>query len=89
MKTLSNIFNIIDFKKLQTRKTHYLIRARNLWNRQPTLQKLFPSPEESLYADFVDSEAIVYQRELQEVGVAFPDWDSMPTGERDTCNIVA
>lgn len=68
---------MIDFKKVQTRKTHYLIRARSLWNRQPTLQKRFPLPDEFPYADYVDSEAIVYQRELQEVGVAFPDSESM------------
>ena len=61
MKTLSNIFNIIDFKKLQTRKTHYLIRARNLWNRQPTLQKLFPSPEESLYDYFFQFDGYLWK----------------------------
>jgi SAM-dependent methyltransferase len=71
--------------EFHARKQHYLIRSHSLWNRSPELQQRFPEPGGREYADFVDSEAIIYQRELQDVGLAFPHWDSMVNvgGETD------
>jgi len=58
-------------------KTHYLIRSQSLWTRSPRLQEQFPNPNSSDYNDFIDTEAIIYQRELQEHGVPFPEWEEM------------
>jgi SAM-dependent methyltransferase len=76
---------MIDPTEFKTRKYHYVFRSKSLWERRRELQQTFPEPEGLAFADFIDSEAIIYQTELQEVGLAFPEWESMVNvgGETD------
>lgn len=63
----------------------YLIRAVSLFNRSPDLQQKFGFPDSPAFHKFVDTEAILYLRELQDVGIPFPPWQEMLTvgGETD------
>jgi SAM-dependent methyltransferase len=46
---------------------------------------MFSSPEDPAFRKYIDTEAILYIREIQEVGVPFPPWQEMVTvgGETD------
>ena len=70
---------------MQPELNDYLLRAVSLFNRSPDLRQRFGSPEDPDFAKFVDTEAILYMRELQEVGIPFPPWEEMLTvgGETD------
>lgn len=63
----------------------YVARARNLYDRDRTLQERFHSPQSLDFAKYIDTEAILYYREIQEVGVPFPSSREMLTvgGETD------
>jgi len=63
----------------------YILRAVSLFNRSPELQQRFGSPDDPAFFKFVDTEAILYLRELQEVGIPFPASQEMLTvgGETD------
>lgn len=64
--------------------TDYLLRSQNLWNRTPDLQARF-LPDSPEFHEYVDTEAILYFRELQECAVALPPWATMVNvgGETD------
>lgn len=70
---------------------HYLIRAQSLYDRDRTLAARFASATDEKYLKFVDTEAVIYFRELQEVGVPFPPWTEMVTvgGETDIRKFLA
>lgn len=63
----------------------YILRGINLYTRTPALQERFSSPNNPEFWKYVDTEAILYIREIQEVGVPFPTWQDMLTvgGETD------
>jgi SAM-dependent methyltransferase len=63
----------------------YILRAINLYDRSPDLRARFASADNPAFAKFIDTEAILYTRELQEVGVPFPASQEMLTvgGETD------
>lgn len=70
---------------------HYLIRAKNLYDRDKTLAAKFASATDEKYLKFVDTEAVIYFRELQEVGIPLPAWEEMVTvgGETDIRKFLA
>ncbi len=69
----------------QVKLDGYLARSKALYDRSSDLRSRFPSADSPEYRRFVDTEAIIYIRELQEVGVPFPPWQEMVTvgGETD------
>ena len=76
------------FKKktdLQVQLNDYLIRSANLYSRDVSLQQRFSSPEDPAFQKFIDTEAILNFREIQEAGLPFPPWQEMLTvgGETD------
>ena len=64
---------------------HYLSRIDNLWNRSPSLQNTYPRMKDSEFYKYIDTEAIIFYRELQACAVKFPTWQDMITvgGETD------
>lgn len=84
-KRLSTRGSTPDPESQRPTVTDYVIRARSLYDRNSDLRQLFDSAESAAYARFVDTEAILYLRELQEAGVAMPPWQEMLTvcGETD------
>lgn len=64
---------------------HYVCRIDNLWNRLTTFQDKFPNSSDPEFRKHVDTEAILFFRELQDCGVSFPTWQDMLTvgGETD------
>jgi SAM-dependent methyltransferase len=71
--------------RAQVKLDHYLIRAKALYDRNNELKNQYPSVDSPEFYRFVDTEAVLYYRELQEVGVPFPPWQEMVTvgGETD------
>lgn len=63
----------------------YLLRELNLFNRSTELQERFGSPDSIEFTRFVETEAVLFFRELQEVGIPFPPSQDMLTvgGETD------
>jgi len=63
----------------------YTLRALNLYDRDRELQSRFSSPQSPEFSKFIDTDAILHHREIQEVGVPFPPWQEMLTvgGETD------
>lgn len=59
--------------------TDYLVRSRSLLERSSELQGIFGSEVSSEFLDWVETRGILVQRELQDVGVAFPPWEEMLT----------
>jgi SAM-dependent methyltransferase len=59
--------------------TDYLVRSRSLLERSSELQAIFGSEVSPEFLDWVDTRGIILQRELQDVGVAFPPWKEMLT----------
>src|SRR5262249_45228098 len=61
------------------------------YDRSPDLQKKFGDPSSKEFARYVDTEAILSIRELQEVGIPFPPWEEMLTvcGETDLTKFLA
>ncbi|HXJ16922.1 MAG TPA: class I SAM-dependent methyltransferase [Candidatus Polarisedimenticolia bacterium] len=57
--------------------SHYAVRGVSLFDRSPDLRERFDSPSNAAYHKYIDTEAILYIRELQEVGVPFPPWKEM------------
>ena len=57
----------------------YLIRANSLLQRTEELKLKYGNAVSEEYLDWVDTEGIIYQRELQDAGVPFPDWKDMLT----------
>jgi SAM-dependent methyltransferase len=57
----------------------YLIRANSLLQRTEELKLKYGNEVSEEYLDWIDTEGIIYQRELQDVGVPFPDWKDMLT----------
>lgn len=72
-------------KKSLKQLDDYLTRGINLYDRTPALQEKYSSPRDPDYSKYIDTEAILYIREIQEVGVPFPSWQDMLTvgGETD------
>lgn len=70
---------------LQRKLEDYLIRSNSLYERDENLQKRFSSPEDYDFKKYIDTEAILYIREIQEAGIPFPPWQEMITvgGETD------
>ena len=64
---------------------HYRARIENLWHRSPQLRALYENTSCSDFLEYIDTEAILYYRELQECGVKLPAWKDMITvgGETD------
>lgn len=64
---------------------HYQIRIDSLWKRTPSLQKTYAQPDDPKFRQYVDTEGILFYRELQDCGVSFPAWQDMITvgGETD------
>lgn len=64
---------------------HYRYRIDSLWKRSPVLQEKYPGSDDAKFEKYIDTEAILYFRELQECGVSFPTWQDMITvgGETD------
>jgi SAM-dependent methyltransferase len=83
------MFRIKKFKQAQTiavpKIDDYIIRSQNLYDRDSTLQQRFASPPNPEFEKFIDTEAILHYREIQEVGVSFPSSREMLTvgGETD------
>ena len=63
----------------------YLARANNLYDRDHALQSKYPSAQHPDFTRFIDTEAILFYREIQEVGIPFPLSREMLTvgGETD------
>jgi len=63
----------------------YLLRELNLFNRSAELQERFGSTDNAEFIKFIETEAIIFFRELQEVGIPFPPSQEMLTvgGETD------
>ena len=63
----------------------YLLRELNLFNRSVELQERFGSTDNVEFIKFIETEAIIFFRELQEVGIPFPLSQEMLTvgGETD------
>jgi len=63
----------------------YLARARNLYDRDSSVRSKYPSVEHPDFDRFIDTEAILFFREIQEVGIPFPLSREMLTvgGETD------
>lgn len=59
--------------------TDYLVRSISLLERSSELQRIFGSEISSEFLDWVETRGILVQRELQDVGVAFPPWEEMLT----------
>lgn len=57
----------------------YLVRSRSLLERSSKLQDVFGSQVSPEFLEWVDTKGIIVQRELQDVGVAFPPWEEMLT----------
>lgn len=70
---------------------HYLIRAKSLYDRDRSLAAAYASSSDEKFLKFVDTEAVIYFREIQEVGVPFPSWTDMVTvgGETDLRRFLA
>ncbi len=64
---------------------HYLIRERSYFERDGEVRARFGSPDNPGFQGFVDTEAVLYLREMQEVAVPFPPSTEMLTvgGETD------
>ena len=64
---------------------HYIVRIDSLWKRSASLQKTYARPDDPEFGKYIDTEAILYYRELQDCGVSFPSWQDMLTvgGETD------
>ena len=75
----------VRVEKAESQLSHYAIRAHSLWERSPELQRLYPNVNGPEYSRFIDTDAILHYRELQECGVKFPSWQDMVTvgGETD------
>lgn len=63
----------------------YLARAKNLYDRDRSLQARFPTGAGADFDRFIDTDAVLYYREIQEVAVPVPPWREMLTvgGETD------
>jgi SAM-dependent methyltransferase len=63
----------------------YLLRELNLFNRNAELRGRFGSTDNAEFIKFIETEAIIFFRELQEVGIPFPPSQEMLTvgGETD------
>lgn len=83
MKSILQIFS--KRNDLQLKLEDYLIRSVNLYNRDKNLQKKFSSPEDYEFKKYIDTEAVLNIREIQEAGIPFPPWQEMVTvgGETD------
>jgi len=64
---------------------HYKCRIDNLWKRTASLQDIYPKLDDTDLDEYIDTEAILYYKELQDCGVSFPAWQDMITvgGETD------
>jgi SAM-dependent methyltransferase len=64
---------------------HYMYRERSAYERYADLQCRFPSSDCPEFKRFIDTEGVLFYREIQEVGVPFPYWQDMVTvgGETD------
>jgi len=78
--------SILDKKKATINSLEdYIIRSINLYDRNEGLKDRFASTENPEFLKYIDTEAILYHREIQEVGVPFPSSREMLTvgGETD------
>jgi SAM-dependent methyltransferase len=64
---------------------HYTFRSNSLRERVDELQKNYSGSNDPSFTKYVDTEAIINYRELQDCGVRFPSWQDMLTvgGETD------
>jgi SAM-dependent methyltransferase len=64
---------------------HYVYRSNSVWERVDSLNKTYAASNEPSFCKLVDTDAIIYFRELQDCGVSFPSWQDMITvgGETD------
>ena len=64
---------------------HYTVRSDSLLKRSPVLQKSYTQSTDPKFGAYIDTEAILYIRELQDCGVSLPSWQDMITvgGETD------
>jgi SAM-dependent methyltransferase len=61
-------------------RSHYLTRGKSYWDRDGDVSKRFPEgPASAGFLRFLDCEAILYMREIQEVGIPFPSSREMLT----------
>ena len=58
---------------------HYVARSINMLDRDSVSRERFPDPHSTDFVKYIDTEAILYIREIQEVGVPFPSWREMVT----------
>jgi SAM-dependent methyltransferase len=63
----------------------YLVRAKNLYDRDSELQKRYSSADSEEFLRFIDTEGVIYFQELSDASFPFPPWTEMLTvgGETD------
>jgi len=92
MTSKKNLKNGLTDEEISVRVTeagdnlhHYKCRIENLWKRTVSLQKTYFNIDSFEFRKYIDTEAILFYRELQDCGVSFPTWKDMVTvgGETD------
>jgi SAM-dependent methyltransferase len=63
---------------------HYEFRSRSWFERSPVLQESFASASDPGFIRLVDTDGVIYIREITECGVAFPPWQDMLMVSGDT-----
>lgn len=66
----------MQYRNWQERLQHYRVRANNLHQRYG-LPDRFPDAGSAEFRKFVDTEGVLYYREMQECGVPFPPMERM------------
>jgi SAM-dependent methyltransferase len=56
---------------------HYIYRSKKWIERTPTLQSAYTGPDDLRFIRLVDTEGVIYIREITESGVALPRWEDM------------
>lgn len=72
-------------KKIDCKLEDYIIRSKNLYERDKELQTKYLSPLDEAFLNFIDTEAVIYFQEIYESSFPFPPWTEMLTvaGETD------
>lgn len=98
IETMKNDLRISDVGKLATDSEkskrldiageqlhHYSARTYNVWDRTAAFQAEYAAHNSPAFHRFIDVLGIIYYRELQDCGIAFPTWQDMLTvaGETD------